>query len=99
MSPKIMVCFLRFYRFAESSVLWNFLFPLLGKIELTLQVILSNTSLSIKAIICGFIKYTTRLEIKMRVVNKSNSKIVYMSVTKLFGYYRPEVGISYSLKI
>ena len=35
----------------------------------------------------------------MRVVNKSNSKIVYMSVTKLFGYYRPEVGILYSLKI
>lgn len=33
MSPEIMVCFLRFYRFAESSVLWNFLFPLLGKIE------------------------------------------------------------------
>lgn len=60
---------------------------------------MSNTSLSIKAIICGFIKYTTRLEIKMRVVNKSNSKIVYMSVTKLFGYYRPEVGILYSLKI
>lgn len=35
----------------------------------------------------------------MRVVNKSSSKIVYMSVTKLFGHYMPEVVILYSLKI
>lgn len=35
----------------------------------------------------------------MRVVNKSNSKIVYMSVNKLYGYYRPVVVILYSLKI
>lgn len=34
----------------------------------------------------------------MRVVNKSSSKIVYMSVTKLSGYYMPEVVILYSLK-
>lgn len=60
---------------------------------------MNNTKLSIKAIICGFIKYTTRLEIRMRVVNKSSSKIVYMSVTKLFGYYVPEVVILYSLKM
>lgn len=35
----------------------------------------------------------------MRVVNKSNPEIVYMSVTKLFGYYKPEVVILYSLKM
>lgn len=35
----------------------------------------------------------------MRVVNKSNFKMVYMSVTKLFGYYMPEVVIFYSLKM
>lgn len=60
---------------------------------------MNNTSLPIKAIICGFIKYTTRLEMRMRVVNKSSSKIVYVSVTKLFGYYRPEVIILDSLKM
>lgn len=35
----------------------------------------------------------------MRVVNKSNPEIVYMSVTKLFGYYKPKVVILYSLKM
>lgn len=60
---------------------------------------MNNTNLSIKAIICGFIKYTTSLEIRMRSVNKSNPEIVYMSVTQLFGYYRPEVVILHSLKM
>lgn len=35
----------------------------------------------------------------MTVVNKSNSKIVYVSVTKLAGHYMPEVVILYSLKM
>lgn len=35
----------------------------------------------------------------MRVVNKSNSEMVYMNVTTLFGYYKPEVVILYSLKM
>lgn len=38
-----MGCILKFYRFTESSVLRYFLFPFLGKIELSLQVILNNT--------------------------------------------------------
>lgn len=35
----------------------------------------------------------------MRVVNKSSSETVHMSVTKLSGYYMPEVVILYALKM